>query len=84
MKKRVLETEGRAAVPTDLSDSSKPALMVGLRWFGFRRLELFHAFDPPYRGLVDVKAAYDTQFEESAVEKCRAFVRAWQARMLCL
>lgn len=75
VKKRVLETEGRAAVATDLSDSSKPALMVGLRWFGFRRLEVFHAFDPPYRGLVDDKAAYDSQFEDSAVEQCRAFVR---------
>lgn len=75
VKKRVLETQGRAAVATDRSDSSKPALMVGLRWFGFRRLELFHAFDPPYRGLVDDKAAYDAQFEESAVEKCRAFVQ---------
>jgi len=71
----VLETGGRAAVATDLSDSSKPALMVGLRWFGFRRLELFHAFDPPYRSLVDDKAAYDSQFEEGAVEKCRDFVR---------
>ena len=75
VKKRVLETGGRAAVATDLSDSSKPALMVGLRWFGFRRLELFHAFDPPYRSLVDDKAAYDSQFEEGAVEKCRDFVR---------
>ncbi|MGX9115801.1 hypothetical protein ACWTU6_03770 [Mesorhizobium sp. BHbsci] len=59
-------------------------MMVGLRWFGFRRLELFHAFDPPYRGLVDDKAAYDTQFEESAVEKCRAFVQGVAARMLSL
>jgi nucleotide-binding universal stress UspA family protein len=75
VKKRVLETDGRAAVATDLSDSSKPALMVGLRWFGFRRLELFHAFDPPYRGLVDDKANYDSQFEDIAVEQCRAFVR---------
>lgn len=56
---------------TDLSDSSEPALMVGLRWFGFRRLELFHVFDPLYRRLVDDKAAYDSQFEESAVEQCR-------------
>jgi hypothetical protein len=81
VKKRVLETQGRAAMATDLSDSSKPALMVGCDG---RRLELFHAFDPPYRGLVDDKAAYDAQFEESAVEKCRASSMAWQARMLSL
>ncbi|RWF79392.1 MAG: universal stress protein [Mesorhizobium sp.] len=30
VKKRVLETQGRAAVATDLSDSPKPALMVGV------------------------------------------------------
>ena len=75
VKKRVLETGGRAAVATDLSELVKPALMVALRWFGFRRLELFHAFDPPYRSLVDDRAAYDSQFEAGAVEQCRDFVR---------
>jgi len=74
VKKKVLETDGRAAVASDLSDSSKPALMVALRWFGFRRLELFHAFDAPYRGLVDDKIAYDSHFEEAAVEQCRDFI----------
>lgn len=75
VKKRVLDTDTRAVVATDLSESSKPALMAALRWFSQGRLELFHAFDPPYRGWVDDKAAYDSQYERAAIEQCRGFLR---------
>lgn len=74
VKKKVLETAGRAVVASDLSDSSRPALMVALRWFGFRRLELFHAFAPLDRGPADNSAAHDSRCEEGAVERCREFV----------
>lgn len=37
--------------------------------------KLFHALDLPYRGLVDDGAAYDSQFEKSAVEQCPAFLQ---------
>ncbi len=78
VKKKVLKTDGRAAVAVTVN-SSKPALMVALRWFGFRRLELFHAFDAPYRGLVDDKIAYDSHFEEAAVEHAGISSGTWQA-----
>jgi nucleotide-binding universal stress UspA family protein len=74
VKKRVLDTDARAVVATDLSDSSKPALTVALRWFSLRHLALFHAFDPPYRGWVDDREAYDDRFEAIAVEQCRDFI----------
>jgi nucleotide-binding universal stress UspA family protein len=75
VKKKVLETEGRAAVATDLSDSSKPALMVALRWFSFRHLALFHAFGTPYRGLVDDKSGYDSGLQKAAEDNCRDFFK---------
>jgi nucleotide-binding universal stress UspA family protein len=74
VKKKVLDTNGRAAVATDLSAASKPALIVALRWFSLRQLALFHAFDPPFRGLMDDRAGYDSQSEASAIEQCRGFI----------
>lgn len=75
VKKKVLDTNARVAVATDLSESSMPALTVALRWFSLRRLSLFHAFDPPYRGMVDDKEGFDRQFEATAVEQSQSFVR---------
>jgi len=75
VKKKVLDTNGRAAVATDLSESSRAALLVGFSWFSLRALALFHAFDTPYRGLVDDTATYDRQFEASALDQCREFIR---------
>ena len=75
VKKKVLDTNGRAVVATDLSDSSRAALLVGLSWFSIRHLALFHAFDTPYRGFADDRAGYDRQFEASAIDQCREFVR---------
>jgi nucleotide-binding universal stress UspA family protein len=75
VKKKVLETNGRAAVATDLSDSSKPALMVALRWFSLRHLTLFHAFDLPYRGMLDDKTSPGSRLEAAAMEQGRDFLR---------
>ena len=75
VKKKVLDTNGRAVVATDLSESSRAALLVGLSWFSIRHLALFHAFDTPYRGFADDRAGYDRQFEASAIDQCREFVR---------
>lgn len=75
VKKKVLDSDARKAVATDLSDSSKPALRVALRWFSLPYLTLFHAFDPPYRGWVDDRAAFDSRFEASAIAQCRSFVQ---------
>lgn len=75
VKKKVLDSDARIAVATDLSDSSKPALRVALRWFSLPYLTLFHAFDPPYRGWVDGRAAFDRRFEASAIAQCRSFVQ---------
>jgi nucleotide-binding universal stress UspA family protein len=74
VKRKVLDTDARAMVATDLSESSEPALMVALRWFAFRHLALFHAFDPPYRSLAEDKTAYDSKFETAALAQCRDFL----------
>ena len=75
VKKKVLDTNGRAVVATDLSESSRAALLVGFSWFSIRHLTLFHGFDTPYRGLVDDRTTYDRQLEAFAIDKCREFVR---------
>lgn len=74
VKKKVLDTEERVVVATDMSDSSKDALETALRWFSLRKLVLFHAFNPPYRGMVDDKAGYDDQFERVAIDQARDFL----------
>ena len=74
VKKKVLDTEERVVVATDMSDSSRDALETALRWFSLRKLVLFHAFNPPYRGMVDDKAGYDDQFERVAIEQARDFL----------
>jgi nucleotide-binding universal stress UspA family protein len=74
VKKKVLDTDGRVIVASDLSDSSKPALAVGLRWFPLRRLELFYGFEPPYRNFAADREVFDRNFETSALVQCRDFL----------
>ena len=74
VKKKVLDTEGRIVVATDLSEASEPAVQVALRWFSHKKLTLFHAFDPPFRGFVDDKGSYAAQAEASAVAQCERFL----------
>ncbi len=74
VKKKVLDTEERVVVATDMSDSSKAALVTALRWFSLRKLVLFHGFNPPYRGMVNDQAGYDDQFERAAIDQARDFL----------
>lgn len=74
VKKKVLDTDERVVVATDMSDASKDALKTALRWFSLRKLVLFHGFSPPYRGMVDDKAGYDDQFEKAAIGEACGFL----------
>jgi nucleotide-binding universal stress UspA family protein len=74
VKKKLLDTDERVVVATDMSDSSKDALTTALRWFSLRKLVLFHGFNPPYRGMVDDKVGYDDQFERTAIGEARDFL----------
>lgn len=74
VKKKVLDTEERVVVATDMSDLSKDALVTALRWFSLRKLVLFHGFHPPYRGMVDDQAGYDDQYERAAIDQARDFL----------
>jgi nucleotide-binding universal stress UspA family protein len=75
VKKKVLDTQGRTVVATDLSEASEPSAQVALRWFSHEKLTLFHAFDPPLRGFVDDKDSYDAEAEVSAIEQCESFLK---------
>lgn len=74
VKKRVLDTNGRIVMATDLGFSSEPAFKVGLNWFANQDHSLFHAYDPPYRMWVDDKETYGKASERSAIDQCRQFV----------
>lgn len=74
VKKKVLDTNARTLLATDLTASSRSALLVTLNWFSHRYHGLFHAYDPPYRMWAEDKAAYQRDFEQSAIAECRKFV----------
>lgn len=74
VKKKVLESEGRTVLATDLSEASEPATRVALRWISPGQLTFFHAFDPPFRGFVDDRESYDVEAEESAITQCEGFL----------
>lgn len=74
VKKKVLDTDERVVVATDMSEASKDALTTALKWFSLRELVLFHGFNPPYRGMIDDKAGYDEQFETAAVAEASEFL----------
>lgn len=76
VKKKVLDTDERVVVATDMSESSRNALATALNWFSLRKLALFHGFNPPYRGMVDDKAGYDDQFQGTAIDDARAFLNS--------
>jgi Universal stress protein UspA and related nucleotide-binding proteins len=77
VKKKVLETNQRVVVATDLSAASSLALTVGSRWFSSWRLALFHAFELPYRGLMDDDRTEDEdrQSEIAAEDQVRVFLK---------
>lgn len=74
VKKKILDTDERVVVATDMSNASKDALMTALSWFSLRKLVLFHGFNPPYRSVVDDKPGYDDQFEKTAIVEARNFL----------
>ena len=75
VKKKVLETNERVVVATDLSGQSGLALTLALRWFSLWRLVLFHGFELPYRGLMDDRLDDDRHPEKAAEDRVRDFVR---------
>ncbi len=57
VKQRPAGPYGDILVASDFSESSAHALRLALAWFPDRRLTLFHAFEPPPRGLADTTPA---------------------------
>lgn len=58
-------------VATDLSDASVAALETAMTLFQPSQITLYHAFDMPYRGLVDDRAAYEADARASALNETR-------------
>ncbi|MBO0765803.1 MAG: universal stress protein [Hyphomicrobiaceae bacterium] len=73
VKKRGRTPYGRIIVATDMSDASVAALETAMALFQPSQITLYHAFDMPYRGLVDDKAAYDADARANALNETRAF-----------
>lgn len=75
VKNRVRSDYRHVVVATDFSDASRHALETAVRLFPDGRLTLFHAYDIPYGGLIDVDRQHDA-FRKSATDECAAFVAA--------
>jgi nucleotide-binding universal stress UspA family protein len=73
VKKRGTPPYGGIIVATDLSDASLAALEAAMALFRPSQITLYHAFDMPYRGLIDDKAAYEADARANALNETRAF-----------
>jgi len=73
VKKRGLPPYARVIVATDLSDASAAALERATALFEPSQITLYHAFDMPYRGLFDDKAAYEAGARANALDETSAF-----------
>jgi len=73
VKKRGIPPYARIIVATDLSDASVAALETAMAWFQPSQITLYHAFDMPYRGLIDDKAGYEAGARANALNETRAF-----------
>jgi nucleotide-binding universal stress UspA family protein len=60
-------------VATDLSDASAAALETAMALFEPWQITVYHAFDMPYRGLIDDKAAYEADARANALFETTAF-----------
>jgi len=73
VKKRGIPPYARIIVATDLSDASAAALETAMALFEPSQITLYHAFDMPYRGRIDVKATYEAGARANALNETRAF-----------
>lgn len=73
VKKRGTSPYARIVVATDLSDASVAAVETTIALFHPSQITLCHAFDMPYQGLVDDKAAYEAEVRANALNETRAF-----------
>jgi|SRR5262245_14120918 len=73
VKKRGLPPYARIIVATDLSDASAAALETAMALFEPSQITLYHAFDMPYRGLFEDKAAYEAGARANALNETSAF-----------
>jgi nucleotide-binding universal stress UspA family protein len=73
VKKRGTRLYRRIVVATDLSDASVAALEAAMTLFLPSQITLYHAFDMPYRGLVDNRVAYEADARANALNETRTF-----------
>jgi len=76
VKKRGTRPYNKIAVATDLSDASVAALQAATTLFQPSQITLYHAFDMPYRGLVDDRGAYEADARANALNELRTFAAA--------
>ena len=73
VKKRGTAPYKGIIVATDLSEASVAALETAMTLFPPSQVTLYHAFDMPYRTLVENKAAYEIDARANALNETRAF-----------
>lgn len=76
VKARVRAAYRGGVVASDLSGASVPALKMALSLFDAGAVRLFHAFEVPFAGFVEDKAAYARELADTARKAARDFVAA--------
>lgn len=74
VKARVRHEYRYVVVATDLSDSSKRGLDIALGWFPDQRVEMFHAYETPFSGLMGDAAEYQRQHRAAIASQCMDFL----------
>src|SRR5690606_26870744 len=76
VKNRALEAYRDIVVATDFSAASRHSLEMALACFPGQKLTIFHAYDPPMKGLVNDSRAYREQVRLNLERDYKAFVDA--------
>ena len=75
VKRRGHKPYERSVVASDLSEVSRQAVELALAAFPNAQFTLFHAFDLPYRGLVDDMANIERDMRAAETERARDWLR---------
>lgn len=74
VKARARHEYSHILVATDLSDASKHGLEIALHWFPDRQIEVFHAYEAPFAGMMGDAVEYRRQHREAVAGECMDFL----------
>jgi len=75
VKQRARASYHNIVVATDFSESARHALRAAMRFFPDRSLSLFHAYEPPFTGIMGDSPRYAEEHRELVRGECARFLK---------